>query len=341
MAMTSSPLALFGVSGAGKSTLLKLVAGLITPDRGRISLGGTVLFDSEKNINIPPEKRRIGYVFQDGRLFPNLNVEKNLLYGFSLIPLAERKLGLGRVCDILALRLLLKRRVSNLSGGEKQRVALGRALLLSPRLLLMDEPLAALDAGLKSQIISFIRRIKDEFRIPIIYVSHSLREILQLTREIAVMNRGRLLAGGDYYSVINEPTVFQLANSLGLENILPVTILRHDEKYQITFVDLRGQELCIPHLDQPVGGRHYISISPADIVISKERQKNISAQNALAGKVHNIAVVGDRVLVQIDIGLLLLSEITIKATEKLELKKGSSIYCLIKTYACRPLGLNA
>jgi len=187
--------ALYGPSGAGKTSVINMIAGLSQPDSGHISLGGRVLYDSERGIAVPPEKRRIGYIFQEGRLFPHLSVHANLTYGMRLVPAAERKIPLDQVVALLGIEHLLARRPKNLSGGEKQRVAIGRALLTTPSALLMDEPFAALDEKRKEELLPFISRINREFSIPIVYVSHALREIHLLTDNLVYLRNGRVTAG--------------------------------------------------------------------------------------------------------------------------------------------------
>ena len=186
--------ALFGPSGAGKTSVINMVAGLSRPDQGHVSIGGRVLFDSERGADLPPEKRPLGHVFQEGRLFPHLSVRSNLTYGMRLTPPAERKIPFEAVVDLLGLGRLLERRPRLLSGGEKQRVAIGRALLTSPGALLMDEPLASLDAARKDELLRFIRRVNAEFSIPILYVSHSMDEIRRLTGQIVRLREGRQVA---------------------------------------------------------------------------------------------------------------------------------------------------
>ena len=188
--------ALFGRSGAGKTSVINMVAGLIAPDDGIISVNGRKLFDSEHSVDVPPEKRRCGYVFQDGRLFPHLTVKGNLIYGMKLVPRAERRVSYDQVVSLLGIDHLLDRRPAKLSGGEKQRVAIGRALLTSPSLLLMDEPLASLDMARKEEVLPFIARLPRELIIPILYVSHSLDEVLILADEIVLIDAGTVLANG-------------------------------------------------------------------------------------------------------------------------------------------------
>jgi molybdate transport system ATP-binding protein len=186
--------ALFGPSGSGKSTLLAVIAGIIKPDSGRVAVNGECLFDSELHINQPIYERKIGLVFQDGRLFPHLNVTQNLVYALNFTPLAQQQFELSKIIELLEIGHLLKQLPHQLSGGEKQRVALGRALMSSPRLLMLDEPLASLDDRLKSQILPFLKRVADEISIPMIYISHSKEEIVQITNNVIHIDCGHIVA---------------------------------------------------------------------------------------------------------------------------------------------------
>ncbi|HMK35718.1 MAG TPA: molybdenum ABC transporter ATP-binding protein [Desulfomonilaceae bacterium] len=188
--------ALFGPSGTGKTSVVNMVAGLARPDEGRIVVNGVTCFDSAEGIDIRPEKRRFGYIFQDGRLFPHLSVRSNLVYGMNLVPVSERFIQVEKVVEILGIKHLLNRRPAKLSGGEKQRVAIGRALLTSPRLMLMDEPLASLDKERKSEVLPFIKSLPHEFSVPILYVSHSVSEIRDLAQNVVIMNEGRTVKAG-------------------------------------------------------------------------------------------------------------------------------------------------
>ena len=199
--------ALFGPSGAGKTSVVNMVAGLMRPDAGRIAINGQCLFDSAQGINLPPEKRRIGYVFQDGRLLPHLSVKANLVYGMRRTPPDKRFVKLAQVVDLLGIGHLLRRRPAKLSGGEKQRVAIGRALLTSPSLLLMDEPLASLDAARKSEVLPFIMRLGKEFAIPVLYVSHALDEIISLATHLVMLENGRVLASGEPSDLLSRPNL--------------------------------------------------------------------------------------------------------------------------------------
>ncbi len=184
--------AIFGPSGSGKSTLLGVIAGIIQPDSGRIVVDGDCLFDSEKRINKPVHERRIGLVFQDGRLFPHLDVIQNLSYALHFVPKVQQQFKLDHIVQLLEIETLLKQRPHQLSGGEKQRVALGRALLSSPRLLMLDEPLASLDDRLKNQILPFLKLVADEIQIPMIYISHSRKEIMQITSNLIHIQNGKV-----------------------------------------------------------------------------------------------------------------------------------------------------
>ena len=184
--------AIFGPSGSGKSTLLSIIAGISKPDQGRVVINGETVFDHEKKINKPIHQRRIGLVFQDARLFPHLNVEHNLRYPLKFTPTHEQQFHLNDIVNLLEIGHLLKRTTHQLSGGEKQRVALGRALLSSPRLLMLDEPMASLDESLKSQILPFLKKVADEIKIPMIYISHSREEIMQITNNVVYINAGKI-----------------------------------------------------------------------------------------------------------------------------------------------------
>jgi len=207
--------ALFGCSGAGKTSIIQMVAGLSRPDSGYVVVNGDCLFDSRKNINLPPEKRRIGYIFQDGRLFPHLSVRSNLIYGMNRTPAEKRFVGFDPVVELLGIGHLLSRRPARLSGGEKQRVAIGRALLTSPSLMLMDEPLASLDEERKAEVLPFILRLSKEYSIPILYVSHSADEILKLAGAVVFLEAGRVVAEEKMNSLMGRSDLRLFFNSHG------------------------------------------------------------------------------------------------------------------------------
>jgi molybdate transport system ATP-binding protein len=328
----------FGPSGSGKSTLLHVIAGLINPQVGKIKLGETLLYDTEKKINLPPHKRRIGYVFQDGQLFPHLSVKNNLLYGYCLVPRNQRRFKLDQIVNLLEIQSLLSRYPRNLSGGEKQRVALGRALLTSPRLLLLDEPLASLDEGLKGQILPFLKRIAMETHIPMIYVSHAIGEILQLTDQMVVIKSGRILGQGSFLKVMKDEKILDLAKLSGLENVMTVEVVGHARELGLTVAKLNHQILNLPFSSIPEGEKTFVSVRPEDIALAIQPVTGTSIQNQLEGEILGMTSVGNRILVEIDIGVVLLAELTIKAFHDLNLKEGMPVYCLIKTHAFTYLG---
>lgn len=327
--------AIFGPSGAGKTTLLNLVAGLLRPDRGGIRIDGDPLFSSEGKTDLPPERRRIGYVFQDDLLFPHLTVMRNLRYGYDLLPASERRFNVAQIVDLLELHPLLDRRPGLLSGGERQRVALGRAILTSPRLLLMDEPLASLDQGLKDRIIPYLRHIRSDLRIPMLYVSHSVAEILELTGQVIVLKQGRVVAHGDFFNIAHLPNVLPLVEAHGFENVLPVDLLSSDADRGVSRVRHREQELLAPYCERPPGRRIFIGIRANDIILCRKRPEGLSIRNTLKGRIMEIASVEGKHLVYVDVGKRLAVEVTPEAVEALALKTGDPILCLIKTHSIR------
>lgn len=329
---------LLGASGAGKSTLLGIIAGFIRPDRGCVMLDGVTMFDSTRQINIPMHKRRIGVVFQDSRLFPHLNVRDNLQYGLKLKLGGENNFEYRHIVDLLEIGHLQTQRAHQLSGGEKQRVALGRALLASPHLLLLDEPLASLDMHLKNQILPFLRRVKDEIGIPMLYVSHSINEVLYLTNQIALMDKGQLLGMGNFHEVMQHEHMLALAHDLGLENVVSGVMAAHDTQNGYSTVLLGQQELHMPLVDSATGSEISASIAAASIALSRQRVEGITIQNQLPGKVVGIQISSGRALASVEVqGQTLLAEITPKALHDLQLQNGMEVYCLIKTQSVMPL----
>ena len=340
--------AVYGPSGAGKSTLLNAIAGLIRPEEGEIAIDDQVLFSSSAGIDLPPEQRRVGYVFQDDLLFPHLSVESNLRYGYELLPRDRRRFRFDRIVDLLELDPLLTRRPNTLSGGERQRVALGRALLTSPRLLLMDEALASLDQGLKSRIIPYLRHIRTDLQIPILYVSHSVAEILELTGQVLVLKSGRVVAHGDFFKIATDPEVLPLVEEHGFENVLPVEVVADEKGDRVSDIagDRRGtcpvrlvggdrQPLTIPYCERPVGSRLFVGIRADDIALGRQQPQGLSIRNALRGRITGISEVAGMELVYVDVGRRLAVKITRDAVDELGLEVGETVYCLIKTHSIR------
>jgi molybdate transport system ATP-binding protein len=328
---------LFGPSGAGKSTLLAMIAGLVQPDAGYLLLDGVCLFDSKRRINLALHQRRIGTVFQDSRLFPHLNVADNLSYGLNLLAKKDQQLSFKKIVDLLEVGALLSHKPLQLSGGEKQRVALGRALLTSPRLLLLDEPLAALDMRLKHQILPFLRRIKDEIHMPMLYVSHAIDEILYLTTQIAMLDGGQLLAVGSFQEVMHDQRILSMAHSLGLENVLHTRIMGHDADHGYTTAAIANQQISLPPIAAAIGSQVSVSVAASNIALSINKIAGISIQNQLIGSVSTIQQLGSRMLVSVDIGAPLMVEVTAKALLDMQITLGSTVYCLIKTQSIHAL----
>ena len=327
--------ALFGRSGAGKSTLVNAIAGLVKPQRGRIAVGGRTLFDGDAGVDLAPEDRRVGYVFQDALLFPHLTVRANLAYGERLTPPHERYVDRARVIELLDLQRLLDRRPSRLSGGERQRAAIGRALLASPRLLLMDEPLASLDAARKAEILSYIELLRDELSLPIVYVSHSLEEVTRLADHVVVIGEGRVLAEGTVSSVMARQDMAMLAGRFEAGTVIEARVARVDEKHGLTTLAFEGGELVVPNLDALPGEPVRARIRARDVSISLGRPEGISIQNALAAKVTALgAEYGAIIDVEMAVGgATVLARVTRKAVAELGLRPGLEVHALVKAVA--------
>ena len=329
---------LFGRSGSGKSSLLGAIAGLVRPRRGRIALDGRTLCDIDRGVWVPPHRRRIGLVFQDAQLFPHLTVRANLEYGLKLAPPRERRFSLAQIAALLDIERLLGRRPHHLSGGETQRVALGRALLSSPRLLLLDEPLAALDEGLKQQILPFLRRVKDELGTPMLYVSHAINEILHLTSALAVLDGGRVLACGSFGEVIHDDAVLRLAQSLGLENVIAARVTGHDADGAATLADFNGREMHLPPCAAAPGSIAYLSLRASNVALALAPVAGTTIQNQLPGTIRRITRVADRMLVELDVGQPLIAEVSVHAVQTLGLAPDMAAICLVKAQALSFLG---
>ena len=328
--------ALFGRSGAGKTSVVNAIAGLLRPRRGRIVMDGLVLLDTEHGICVPTHRRRVGYVFQEGRFFPHLTVRQNLTFGRWFAPARERRAaGLDDVVDLLGIANLLDRRPGRLSGGEKQRVAIGRALLASPRLLLMDEPLASLDARRKDEILPYLERLRDEARVPIVYVSHSIAEVTRLATTIVLISAGRVHAVGPVQKVMGRAELYPLAGRFEAGAVLAARITAHDPRWSLTRLSGEFGELTVPHLDAPVGTALRVRIRARDVILAVTRPTDISALNVLAAEVERLVPIEEgAVEVQLRLGgERLLARITRRSGEALGLAAGRKVFAVIKTVA--------
>ncbi len=333
LAFTAPPgiTVLFGPSGAGKSTLVNAVAGLMTPQSGRIALHDQLLFDSAARINLPAHRRQLGYVFQDGRLFPHLSVRGNLLYGRRF---AMRRPGpaLEEIAALLGIDALLERRPGTLSGGEQQRVAIGRALLARPRMLLMDEPLAALDPARKGEILPYLEQLRDQLGLPILYVTHSVDELARLADWVVVLEQGQLRRQGRAQDVLSDPG---LVHHFGLREagaVLPATVQRHHAD-GLSELTVSGGRLLLPRLPLAQGQRTRVRILAQDVILSRSAPAGLSALNVLPGQVVALrAGGGPGTIVQIRCGDdLLLARITRRSALALGLEPGQQIHAILKS----------
>lgn len=335
--------ALFGRSGAGKTSLVNAIAGLYRPSRGRIAVDGQVLFDAASGVFVPAHKRRIGYVFQEARLFPHLTVRHNLLYGRWFTPHTARYIQLQPIVDLLGLGSTLERRPANLSGGEKQRVALGRALLASPRLLLMDEPLASLDTARKEEILPYIERLRDDIRIPIVYVSHSVPEVARLATTMVLLSDGRVEAAGPVAAVMGRTDLYPLTGRYEAGAVLDAKIAAHDATFGLTTLHTAAGNLRVPRVDQPLGATIRVHVRARDVMIAVQPPQGLSALNVLPGRVTEIGGDGGPIVeVRLDCGgAALLARVTRQSVHSLGLIPGKTCYAVIKSIAFdrRSLGL--
>jgi len=323
--------ALFGPSGAGKTTLLHALAGLVRPEQGRIEREGTVLFDAAARIDVPPERRRIGIVFQEPRLFPHRSVRENLLYG---APRGTRDgASLARIVELLELGRLLARRPDTLSGGEQRRVSIGRTLLSAPAVLLLDEPLTGLDEGLKESVVRLLSDLQRELALPFVLVSHSLPDILRLTTRLVVLEEGRTIAAGELVDVLDSDRAFQLADRLGLESHLRVRVL--GPRDGLTAARLGTSELLLPAVDAAPGDSAIVAVRPEDVILARAPVSGTSAQNCVPGTVTRVSRLSDRLLVTIDVGGALRAEISAKAGKELGVEPGANLWCLVKAFSFR------
>jgi molybdate transport system ATP-binding protein len=326
--------ALFGRSGSGKTTLVNAVAGLIRPQRGRIVVEGTTLLDTAAGVFVPKHRRRIGYVFQEGRLFPHLSVRRNLLFGRWFSPRRERKASFDGMVELLGLGSLLDRWPSTLSGGEKQRVAIGRALLADPHLLLMDEPLASLDEARKAEIYPYIERLRDEGDVPMVLVSHSVAEIARLATSIVVLSNGRVTASGAASAILRDTGLFLQPGASEAGALIEARVLRHEDAFSLTILETRAGTLTVPGLDEAPGTGLRVRLRARDIILSLTRPEGLSALNVLPGTIMSIGEgQGASLDVALDCGDGLVASVTRKSAQELGLRPGLQVHAIIKSIA--------
>lgn len=335
---------LVGRSGAGKTSLLHLLAGLERPSFGRIVIDGDVLFDHTARIHVPAHRRRTALVFQEARLFPHLRVEANLRYGLRAAATTHPGVRFDDVVEWLGLRPLLSRRASELSGGEQRRVALGRALLSAPRLLLLDEPLAGLDAESRRRVLPYLRRTIARPGVPIIYVAHDLREILALTDRILLLDQGRVAGCGPLTTLLHDAETFEQMRSLGMENVLPARVIECRPEDGLARLELEPVEdgppppaapptVLAPLASRRLGERVRFALRPADIALSTRPIEGISIQNRLLGRVTRVTAHPRVTLVEINAGRPFLAEISARSATELQIAAGRSVFMLFKSQA--------
>lgn len=339
---TEGVTALFGPSGCGKSTILAAVAGLLRPQEGRILLDGAPLFDAVQRRSVPPDARRCAMVFQDARLFPHLSVENNLRFGLRRAPRDATGPSFGEVVALLGIGHLLGRRPRALSGGEKQRVALGRALLARPRLLLMDEPLAALDTPRKAELLPFIARLRSAARIPILYVTHALDEVDALADRLVLLEAGRVIAEGPVEDLAARADL-PLATRRDAGALVACTVLAHDPAQGMTRLGFAGGELMTPLLTEAPGTRLRLRIRARDVAVALRPPEDVSIHNILPCRLAAIlpAATPQEVFLRLDCGgAVLLARVLREAVGRLGLTCGMALFALVKSIAfdqARPL----
>lgn len=323
--------AIMGRSGAGKTTIAHAVAGILSPDQGRVSIDGADLLNTDQGVNVPIHRRRIGYVFQEARLFPHLTVRRNLLYGKWFSRASGREF--DRIVDMLGVGPLLNRRPGALSGGERQRVALGRALLADPRLLVMDEPLAALDAQRKAEIIPYLERLRDEAGKPILYVSHSASEVARLATTLVVVEAGRVIANGRAADVLADPDLARAMPIRQAGAVLTATIAAHDDADGLTELSISGGRLYLPRIAGAPGALVRVRVEAHDILLFSTRPSGLSALNVLEAQVTAIRQGdGPGAMVGLRVGDdAMLARVTRRSVRLMGLSAGATCFAVLKS----------
>jgi molybdate transport system ATP-binding protein len=327
---------LFGPSGAGKSTLLDCIAGLQQPDSGEIRLGEKVLFNAAGNLSLPPQRRELAYVFQSLALFPHLSVEQNIRYGLDKLSASEQTERIERFAKSFRIEKLLSRRPAELSGGEKQRVALARSLITLPRLLLLDEPLTALDSALRRSILEDLRAWNEANRIPILYVTHNREEVDAIGERVVTLVNGRVQESGAPRAVLDAPRSVELAHAAGFENIIPAIVVEHRSADGVMRVSLdhAACEIEIPLSDAAPGTEVRVAIRAGDILIATEAPHFLSARNILPGTIESIETRGTMVTLCVKSGISFQVHVTPGAARTLDLSPGLLVWLVIKTHSC-------
>lgn len=329
--------ALFGRSGCGKTTTIQMLAGLLRPDRGHIRIDGTVLFDAARGIDVPAEERGIGYVFQDARLFPHLSVRDNLRYGERRARGRAQQLQFAEVVALLGLEPLLARRPAGLSGGERQRVAIGRALLAQPRLLLLDEPLAAIDVARREELLPYLENLRDRFRLPMVFVSHQFEEVLRLAGDVVLLEDGAVTGHGDIIAMSQSPALRAIIGAESLGAVVAGISGEFDAASGLTRVHVGAGQLLVEAAQLRPGQPVRVQLQARDLFLAIAPPAGLSVRNTLAGAITQLLPDGDRAwLVFTDIGgATLMVRITADACSALALAVGQRVWVLVKTVSLR------
>ena len=330
---------LLGPSGGGKTSLLNCIAGLVRPDAGRIAIGSKVLFDSAAGIDLPAAARRLGYLFQSPALFPHMTVAQNVRYGIVKLPPTEREERMMALLQSFRIAHLAGRKPAEISGGERQRAALARSLVTDPDLLLLDEPLAALDKGTKAKIIDDLRAWNRARAIPILFVTHSPEEAFALGERVVVLEAGQVVAQGMPQDVLSSPRHETVAQIVGFENVFDATVTELAERQGTMLCRLQGSDrmLEVPLIQIEVGAAVRIAIRAGDIMIAAENPHGLSARNTLRGRIKSIHREDVRVIVAVDAGVAFEVYVTPSAVDDLGLAAEQEVWLVIKTYSCNLL----